>query len=194
MLAVRHPNKISRRLKHWAALHKDAFSDWRYWVILISILGLAFLRYVLERIGMLYFIGDLYYLPLSLYWVPLTYCAWTFNIPVTVSSVVLVLILNSAYVMLYSEAYFRVFEISQVAISAVMAIFMAILISQKKAEEQKAKIYAKRALDSREDERKKISRDLHDDSIQAMSLVCRQLDSVRYFNKDLPGPVNDELL
>jgi signal transduction histidine kinase len=184
---------INQTLRRWLFFHKIAFKDWRYWVVIISIAGLAVLRYALEQIGILFFIGDLYYLPLNLYWVPLMYCAWTFNLAVTVTSALWVLIVNGVYLSVITGSYFRTFEISQLLITAALAIFMGFVVAQKRSEEQKAKLFARTALTNREDERKRISRDLHDDTIQSLVLICRQLDSIKYFSQNLPQSVKDEL-
>jgi signal transduction histidine kinase len=194
MQASKPQKTISQTLKRWAKLHTEALKDWRYWVVMLSIVALTLFRSVLEQIGMLFFIGDLFYIPLNLYWVPLMYCAWTFNLPVTVTSALFVLIVNGFYLILYTGTYFRLFEISQLLITATLSIVMGVLIAQKRAEEQKAKLFARRALDNREDERKRLSRDLHDDTIQSMALVCRQLDSVRYFSNELSPSAKEELL
>jgi signal transduction histidine kinase len=187
------PKTINQTLRRWLFFHKIAFKDWRYWVVIISIACLAILRYALEQIGILFFIGDLYYLPLNLYWVPLMYCAWTFNLAVTVSSALWVFIVNGIYLSIITGSYFRTFEISQLLITAALAIFMGFIIAQKRSEEQKAKLFARTALTNREDERKRISRDLHDDTIQSLVLICRQLDSIKYFGQNLPQSVKDEL-
>ncbi|MDO8674464.1 MAG: histidine kinase, partial [Dehalococcoidia bacterium] len=71
---------------------------------------------------------------------------------------------------------------------------MGYLVNQKVEARDRARLFASHALRSREQERLRVSRDLHDDTIQKLVMLCRQLDGVRYFSGPLPPAVSDELL
>ncbi|MEE8419603.1 MAG: PAS domain-containing sensor histidine kinase [Dehalococcoidales bacterium] len=53
--------------------------------------------------------------------------------------------------------------------------------------------YAASVTRTQEDERQRIARELHDETIQSLILLCRQLDSAETYGEDLPLSVTTEL-
>jgi signal transduction histidine kinase len=79
------------------------------------------------------------------------------------------------------------------SILVAVAFFVGQRVDRERASRQRAEAYAAYVLHGQEEERQRIARDLHDETIQSLVLVCRQLDSVKDNSPALPPPVSDGL-
>jgi len=67
-------------------------------------------------------------------------------------------------------------------------------VTEKRKAEDALKFYVRRVLQAQEEERKRISRDLHDETVQPLLLLVHGLDSVAsQFTAELPEPAEQKL-
>ena len=184
----------SSKVKSTVSLPRQTIRDWRFWCSLAAIALLAAVHAILDLFGLDENTGSLYFLPISLYWLPVIYCAWVFGFSGALIAAVWVLLVSVPDFIFLDQASIRVWEIAQVAIIIAVASSFGFLVDQKRLEHERAKVYAAHSLRTQEEERRRISRDLHDNAIQSIVAACRQVDGLRYFKSELPGPISDELL
>src|SRR3972149_10099736 len=66
-------------------------------------------------------------------------------------------------------------------------------VTEQKRMDQNLRFYLQQATRAQEEERKRISHELHDDTIQALVALSRQLDALASNSKDLPGETRQRL-
>jgi len=81
----------------------------------------------------------------------------------------------------------------QFVVVVVGAAFLGYSVDQERTSKQRAKTYAMLLTNAHEKERQRIARDLHDESIQNMVLLCRELDEVDS-SQSLPLAPREKLL
>jgi signal transduction histidine kinase len=191
------PRPNLRSLKRAArnlALPRSTLRTWRFWLT-IGIVGvLAILHVVLQPKVFTPETGSFFYLPIALYWIPVIYNAWTFGFSGGLLTAIWVLLASVPDFFVFDQIYYRGYELSQIALIVTIASFVGFLADQKKAQQEAAKLYAGHLTAAREEERRRISRDLHDNVLQQMALLCRRLDSIRYFSQGLNASTSAELL
>lgn len=173
---------------------KPLLRDWRFWAVQVIVVGLAILHDILEGAGFKAALGNLCFLPASLFWMPVIYAALTFGFAGSFATALLVLVASVPNFIFWHVGTARLWEISEVSIMVTTALIVGYLVDQKRIAYQTAKLYANHALRAQEQERQQISRDLHDGTIQSLVVVCQQIDSIRYFSTALPSSLNEELL
>ncbi|OGO35367.1 MAG: hypothetical protein A2147_11445 [Chloroflexi bacterium RBG_16_57_8] len=172
---------------------KSLLTDWRFWLLEGVVVGLAALHDVLEGAPFMAAWGNLYFLPVALFWAPVLYSAWLFGSAgsaITAMSVLVAFIPNFLF---WHQGSNRVAEITEVTVMVVTALLVGYLVDRVRTAQQRAKLYAGHALRIQEDELRRISRDLHDNVIQPLAALCRQLDSIKYFSPGLPSSASGEL-
>src|SRR4030067_195386 len=127
---------------------KSLLTDWRFWL--------------LEGAPFMAAWGNLYFLPVALFWAPVLYSAWLFGSAgsaITAMSVLVAFIPNFLF---WHQGSNRVAEITEVTVMVVTALLVGYLVDRVRTAQQRAKLYAGHALRAQEDELRRISRDLHD--------------------------------
>ncbi len=69
--------------------------------------------------------------------------------------------------------------ILQMAVLIAVSVFIGQRVDRERGAEQRAKAYAAHVIKAQEEERQRISRDLHDESIQTLVLLCQDLDTIK---------------
>lgn len=166
----------------------------RFWAVQASVLGLETIHVILEVSRFSVADPNLYLLPEDFVWIPVIYAAWTFGFAGAAMTALWALAASIPDIMFASQDGPHWSGISEVLIIVFTALLVGYLVTQKLEAHARAKLYASHALRSQEQERLRISRDLHDNTIQKMVTLCQQLDGVRYFSGPLPPAASTELL
>ncbi len=168
--------------------------DWRFWATEGVIVCLAITHNVLEGAPFMATFGNLSFLPVALLWLPIWYSARAFGFPGSVVIALSVFVATVPNFVFWHQGSNRVAEVSEVSVMVFAGLLVGYLVDQSKIARLRAQLFADHALRSREEERKEIARDLHDQTIQALVTVIRETDNVRLFNRELPDSANDSLL
>jgi two-component system, NarL family, sensor histidine kinase DegS len=186
--------------KHWLYRYLPRFSDWRFWVVQALVVIIAAAHYAFEQLGYLAQFERLYFVPISLLIIPVAYAALNFGLIGSISTAAWVLIISIPNVIFWHSGLERFGEAFQMVILVCIAVFIGQRVDREvsarhKAEDARASIktYAAHVINVQEEERKRIARDLHDESIQTLALLCRRLDSIESAGQPLPSSVIEEL-
>jgi signal transduction histidine kinase len=124
------------------------------------------------------------FLPISFLWVPLIYAAIRFGLLGSVMTSV-VTALTSLPNWLYLQSSMTLWqEISMVITALVISLLVGWQTDRVRSAQKRERKYASMAVRSQEEDRKRLSLNLHDDSIQELISACYELDSM----KDIPEP------
>jgi len=143
------------------------------------VIGIAVTHDLIEIGGYLSHLGMLYFLPISLFFVPVAYAALKFGFVGSITTAISVLIITIPNWVFWHQGLERVGVILQMAVLIIMAVIMGQRVDRERAAQQQTKAYAAHVIKAQEEERQRIARDLHDESIQMLVLLCQQLDSVK---------------
>jgi len=66
-------------------------------------------------------------------------------------------------------------------------------VTEQRQRQSGLEAYTRQIVQAQEDERKRIARELHDSSLQAIALLCRRLDLLEVSGRDLPATMRDGL-
>lgn len=184
-----HARRWWDKVSHKLVLRSGTLTSWRFWAVQALVAVVVAAHRILEIASDATTSGRIHLVPEDLLLAPVIYAAWAFGFAgagITALFTVAISVLP--------QGGLPWWEISEVAVIALTALLVGFLVDEKIEAHDRARLYANHALRSREDERVRVSRDLHDDTIQKMVMVCRRLDGVRYFSSPLPAAVSDELL
>jgi signal transduction histidine kinase len=124
-------------------------------------------------------------LPISVFFLPVVYAALNFGLAGSIATVSWIVIVTIPNWVLWHQGLERLGVIFQMLIFVAVAVFVGQRVDREASERRKAetagaalKAYAAHVVNVQEDERKNIARELHDQTIQTLVLLCRQLDSI----------------
>ena len=179
------PKRIERWRNDLAPLNGEP----RFWIAQGVVTAISIAHIILERAEML--TGKPYeFLPISFYWVPILYVSLTFGLAGALVTSVLAILTSIPNWMVMELVERRWDEIAIVVVAVIISSLLGWQVDRKIEAQKNAQIYAINAVRSQEEERRRLSLDLHDDSIQTLIAVCHTLDTL----KDVPSPAYQSLL
>lgn len=181
------------KIKSWLHPYRPNLKSWHFWGVQTLVIGIAIIHDIIEMGGYLPHLGMLYFIPISLFFVPVVYAALNFGFGGSFATALWIIIITIPNWLLWHHGLERWGVIFQMSILVTVAFFVGQRVDRERAARQRAQAYAAYIVRGQEEERQRIARDLHDDSIQSLVLVCRQLDGVRDPSLNLPPRVNDGL-
>jgi signal transduction histidine kinase len=157
----------------------------RFWVVQAIVVGVAGLHDYLEIGSYLPHLGALYFLPISIFFLPVVYAALNFGIRGSLATVTWIVLVTIPNWVLWHSGLERFGVMFQMLLFVAVAGFVGQRVDREASARHRAeaasaalKAYAAHVVRVQEDERKNLARELHDESIQSLVLLCRQLDGV----------------
>jgi signal transduction histidine kinase len=172
--------------REWLHTHRPRFRDRHFWAIQGLILAIVALHYLTELNLVLPELEGSIFIPVTLFFIPVVYAGMKFGFVGTIATGVWVSIITIPNLILFHRGLSLLGETSQLLIVNAAAVFLGYWVSREKAARQRAKAYAMHVVDAQEKERQRIARDLHDESVQTLVLLCRELDALKSSQALLP--------
>lgn len=185
-LSKSKPDSRFAKVKERLYSYRPQFKDWYFWAIQGMVTGIAAIHDIIEIAGYLPQLGMLYFLPISLFFLPVAYAALKFGFTGSIATATWVIIITIPNWVFWHSGLERFGVIFQLAVLVTVAVIMGQRVDREKSATQRAKAYATLIIKAHEEERLRIARVLHDESIQTMILLCRELDAVNSSPSLLP--------
>lgn len=169
---------------HWREF-RQLLGDYRFWIVQALALGIAMGHTFLEAGNTLSTAPHLYLLPVSSFLIPVVYAGLKFGIAGALPTVLWCLLLTLPELYLFHQGMQRLGVAAQLAIILVVGL----VIAQRVDKERRAKLateaanqrlmnaqkslegYIRMALRAQEEERLRLARELHDETIQELLVV-----------------------
>lgn len=175
----------------WIKQSAPPFRDYRFWIIQFLVLIINFTHMLLEDTQVLIKGSELYLLSVSLFFVPVVYAALSFGRRGAIPTVAWALLLWFPEISSHNSTT-REGILIQFAIISVIATIVANRVDRENAAASAAQranlkllkakenleIYIELATEAQEKERKRLSRELHDDTLQSLAASMTEIGAV----------------
>ena len=168
--------------------YRPRLRDRRFWLIQVLIVGIAVIHVQVEDLHLLEGPAThgygLFLVPISLFFVPVVYAALTFGLTGGVATAAWATVLAVPNLLLFHDTPERIGELVQLAMVDGVAVLAGQRVDRELSARRQAeaagaalRAYAAHVLRVQEEERKRVAQELHDETVQKVVLVCRQLDA-----------------
>jgi two-component system sensor histidine kinase DegS len=171
--------------RFWERLH-----DRRFWVVQLLVLAIATAHTTIEAKGQLQDTQDLYLVPI--YFIPVFYAALNFGFEGALSTGLWCLLLTLPHIIVVHRGAERIGVLAQLVFLVLLGSVVAIRVDKERGAKQAAeeanrrlaevqtslKSYIALALRAQEEERFRLSRELHDESVQELVVAKTALENL----------------
>jgi two-component system sensor histidine kinase DegS len=189
-----------KRLRQMARSH-------HFWLTaaMLAVGGILHYGPQIRSIGHLPYVLTRHAMERVLFILPVAYAAFTFGMAGGLVALgVAMLIMLPRVVIISSSPIDALVEMLAVALVGSLISWMVEVQEREKRLRQKAladlhrsevqlRFYLRQIIGAQEDERKRIARELHDDTAQALVILSRRLDALEGYSEQLPEPVAQSL-
>jgi two-component system, NarL family, sensor histidine kinase DegS len=231
-----------RRVGRFVYRFRLRLHDRRFWVVQALVISITLAHTLLEATRHLGLLPDLALLPVSTYFIPVVYAALNFGVEGAVPTALWSAVLTVPNLILWHSGAERPGVVLQLALLVAIAYVIARRVEFETAAKEHAEAandrltrlnsdlslaqatlqeYVRLATDAQEEERKRLARELHDDTIQTLAMakadlaalrteesvsrsvherlhtidaaLARAIDEVRRFSRDLRPSLLDDL-
>src|SRR5665811_1809726 len=171
--------------RFWERLH-----DRRFWVVQVLVLAIAMAHTTIEAKGELQDTQDLYLVPI--YFIPVFYAALNFGFEGALSTGLWCLLLTLPHIIVVHRGAERIGVLAQLSFLVLLSAMVAIRVDKERRAKLAAedanrrladiqvslKSYIRLALRAQEEERFRLSRELHDETVQELVVAKTALEDV----------------
>ena len=173
-------------------LVRQRLRDRRFWMVQLLVVVIAAAHTTIEIAGTLEDIGDLYLLPISVFFVPLLYAAMNFGLEGALPTGLWCVILTLPNIVILHSGAERIGVLVQLAFLVLLSAVVAIRVDKERRAKLAAEDATRRladiqaslktfiglALRAQEEERFRLSRELHDETVQELVVAKTALEDV----------------
>lgn len=176
---------------------RDLVANYRFWLIVVMLAAITYLQYTPQvRLQPLRIFGESSHLTRHaaervLLVMPITLSALTFGMRAgLLTSLVALLVMLPRLLFLSPYPVDAFFEMIAVALVGGLVSWLARIerraLQQSRSAERELRYYVGQVTRAQEDERKRIAREIHDDTAQLVLVLSRRLDALATSDPDLP--------
>lgn len=179
---------------------RERVRDPKFWAVQLLVMGIATVHTSLEIRGTMHHASYLYLIPISTYFAPVLYAAMNFGVEGAIPTALWCILLTTPNIIFFHYGAERIGVAAQLTLLLVLGAVVASRVDRERraklvaeaanrdlGEIQKSlESYIGMALRAQEEERFRLSRELHDETIQDLVVVKVALESIHHdINQEL---------
>lgn len=175
----------------WPLL-RDQLHNRRFWVVQVLVIAIAAGHTTIETMGALHDVRDLYLLPVSVFFIPVLYAALNFGLVGALPTGLFCGVLTLPNIVILHSGAERIGVVAQLAFLVLLSAMVAIRVDKERhaklaAEDANQRLadtqaslrnYIGLGLRAQEEERFRLSRELHDETVQELVVAKAALEDV----------------
>lgn len=127
-----------KKIRDWLYPYRPRFADWHFWAVQCLIIGIAVIHDVIEIGGYLPSLGMLYFVPISLFFIPIVYAALNFGFAGSIATVLWTLIITIPNWVFLHQGLERWGSMLQMGILFVVAVFVGQRVDRERSARKQA--------------------------------------------------------